>query len=75
MSGGPGEKKFDEVWAVDKERIEAFFAEHGGEAEVLSLPERSIGIITVPQTRVIITGENAEELHRLFNLRFLSAGG
>ena len=75
MPNGPEAIKFDEVWAIEKERIEAFFAKHGGEAEVLSLPERSIGIMTVPQTRVIITGENAEEIHRLFNLQFLSAGG
>lgn len=75
MSDGAKEIKFDEVWAVKKELIDEFFAEHGGEAEVLSLPERSIGMMTVPQTRVMISGENAEEIHRLFLLKFLSAGG
>ncbi len=69
------EIKYDEVWAVDAERIKTFFREHGGEAEVLSLPERKIGLLTVPQTRVIITGEDAEEIHRQFILTFLSAGG
>ena len=66
---------FDEVWAVDKDRIDAFFTEHGGEVKVLSLPERKIGLLSVPQTRVIITGEDAEEIHRQFILTFLSAGG
>lgn len=75
MRDGSREIKFDEVWAVDKERIDAFFAEHGGDAEVISLPERSIGMMTVPQTRVMICGQNAEEIHRLFILAFLSAGG
>lgn len=71
MSG----KMFDEVWAVDARRIEAFFREYGGEAEVLPLPERKIGTIPVPQTRVIITGEDAEEVYRKFFLHFISAGG
>ncbi len=75
MLNGTKDAKYDEVWAVDKERIDAFFAEHGGEAEVISLPERSIGMMTVPQTRVMIYGQNAEEIHRLFILAFLSAGG
>lgn len=75
MRYGSEEVKYDEVWAVDKDRIDAFFAEHGGEAEVISLPERSIGMMTVPQTRVMIYGKNAEEVHRMFILTFLSAGG
>ena len=75
MLNGSKEIKFDELWAVDAERIRSFFREHGGEAEVLSLPERKIGLLTVPQTRVMIFGNDAEEIHRQFILTFLSAGG
>ena len=65
----------DEVWAVDAERIEAFFSEHPGDVTVIALPERKVGSMTVPQTRVIIRGENADELYRRFCLSFITAGG
>ena len=66
---------YDEVWAVDSARIEAFFSKHPGDVTVISLPERTLGSMTVPQTRVIIKGENADELYRRFYLSFMTAGG
>ena len=72
---GKNQVRFDEVWAVEAERIEAFFRDTGGTAEVIPMPERMIGNFIFPQTRVVITGDDAEEIHRQFILRFASAGG
>lgn len=66
---------YDEVWAIESERIESFFSNNGGEAEIIRLPKRKIGNMSVPQTRVIISGDNAEEVHRRFVLQFAAAGG
>ena len=67
--------RYDEIWAIESERIESFFSSIGGEAEVIPMPERRIGSMTMPQTRVIIYGKDAEETHRKFVLQFVSAGG
>jgi hypothetical protein len=67
--------KYDEVWAVDAKRIEAFFEENPGDAAVIPLPDRTLGSMTMPQTRIIISGENADELYRRFYLSFMTAGG
>lgn len=37
--------------------------------------DRTLGSMTMPQTRIIISGENADELYRRFCLRFMTAGG
>lgn len=66
---------YDEVWAVDADRIEAFFREHPGDVTVIPLPDRRLGSMVMPQTRIIITGENADELYRRFYLSFMTAGG
>jgi len=66
---------YDEVWAVDAERIRAFFRENSGDVTVIPLPDRTLGSMTVPQTRIIISGENADELYRRFYLSFMTAGG
>ncbi|MBR3330900.1 MAG: hypothetical protein IKG25_06725 [Mogibacterium sp.] len=66
---------YDEVWAVDAERVKAFFRENPGEVRVISLPDRKLGSMTMPQTRIIISGENADELYHSFYLSFMTAGG
>lgn len=66
--------KYDEVWAIDAKRIEAFFGENS-EVTVIPLPERTLGSMTMPQTRIIIDGDDADELYRRFYLSFMTAGG
>lgn len=67
---------YDEVWAVDSKRIKAFFRDHpGDDVTIIPLPDRTLGSMTMPQTRIIITGENADELYRRFYLSFMTAGG
>ena len=66
---------YDEVWAVDAERVKAFFRENPGEVRTISLPDRKLGSMTMPQTRIIISGENADELYHRFYLSFMTAGG
>lgn len=66
---------YDEVWAVDADRIKAFFREHPGDVTVIPLPDRRLGSMVMPQTRIIITGEKADELYRRFYLSFMTAGG
>lgn len=74
-----GSKKYDEVWAVEAERARSFFDEsrsgHTCDAAVIPMAARSIGPISVPQTRIIISGEGADELYRKFCLKFMTAGG
>ncbi|MCR5090469.1 MAG: DUF1952 domain-containing protein [Oscillospiraceae bacterium] len=66
---------YDEIWAVPFNRIEDYFRETGADVRIVSLPDRRIGSFSFPQTRIIITGENADEVYRQFRIRFLSAGG
>lgn len=66
---------YDEVWAVDAKRIEAFFSDHPDDVTVIPLPERKLGSMTMPQTRIIITGDDADELYHRFKLSFMTAGG
>ena len=72
-------KRYDEVWAVEAERVRAFFDEacsgHICDADVIPMPARSIGPMSVPQTRIIISGDGADELYRRFCLKFMTAGG
>ena len=66
---------YDEVWAVDAVRIRTFFKGHNDDVTVIPLPDKTVGPMTIPQTRIIITGVNAEELYRRFYLSFMTAGG
>lgn len=66
---------YDEVWAVDANRVKAFFKDNSDAVTIIPLPERALGSMTVPQTRIIITGENADELYHRFYLSFITAGG
>ena len=72
-------KKYDEVWALETERVKAFFDESRSgnkcHAAVMPMPARNIGPMSVPQTRIIISGEGADELYRRFCLKFMTAGG
>jgi len=73
--GGSSYMTYDEVWAVDAARIRTFFNGHNDDVTVIPLPDKTVGPMTIPQTRIIITGENAEELYRRFYLSFMTAGG
>ena len=70
---------YDEIWAVDVKRIRKYFQDTGQilgrDVEVYELPERPVGRYQFPQTRVVISGENADERHRKFVLNFISIGG
>lgn len=66
---------YDEVWAVDSERVKKFFKDHPDEVTVEKLPDRSLGSMTMPQTRLMIRGDNEDELYRRFYLSFITAGG
>lgn len=80
---------FDEIWGIAFFRVSAFFVsqndvEKNGHCsfifkntgiELEPLPDRLLGSIRVSQTRVIIHGPEAEEIHHRFYLQFLSAGG
>lgn len=72
-------KKYDEVWALEAERVKAFFdesrSEHKCDVTVIPMPNRSIGPVSMPQTRIIMSGEGADELYRRFCLKFMTAGG
>ncbi len=52
-----------------------FFKELGGDVTIISLPDKKMGALTLPQTRIIIKGNDAEELYRQFFTRFMRAGG
>ena len=81
--------KHDEIWAVSYERICEFFERVSGiqsiscgkysgdgvQIVVSRLPERALGSLRFPQTRVIIDGSGSEDLYKIFQLHFLSAGG
>ena len=66
---------YDEVWAVDADRVKEFFSGKPGDVRVITLPDRRLGSMTMPQTRIIISGENADELYHHFYLSFMTAGG
>lgn len=80
---------FDEIWGIAFSRVSAFFASQndvektGSNSfkfnntciELKALPDKSLGSMRVSQTRVIIRGLEAEEIHHRFYLQFLSAGG
>ena len=80
----------EEVWAIDENRISAFFREQPGAVPVSSgfafsgcriaitpLESRRMAGLGLPQTRVVFEGEAAavSAVYKLFLLRFLSAGG
>ncbi|MBQ3290764.1 MAG: hypothetical protein IJH43_00130 [Mogibacterium sp.] len=68
-------KVYDEVWAVEANRVVQFFKEHRGDVTIITLPDKTVGSMTMPQTQVIIQGENADELYWQFRMHFMTAGG
>lgn len=81
---------YDEIWGIAFPRVSGYFSEqsdvkkendclfHYKEAriELEALPDKHMGSMRIPHTRVLISGEeDADALHRRFYLRFLSAGG
>ena len=69
--------RYDEVWSVSARRITEYFNRvgcAGCEITVSPLPDRQLGKLNFPQTRVIIEGENAEILHSAFSVNFLCGG-
>ncbi len=81
--------KHDEIWAVSYERICEFFesapgiqpirrGEYSGDGiqiTISRLPEKALGSLRFPQTRICLDGSGSEKLYGVFRLRFLSAGG
>lgn len=65
----------DEIWAVDANRVKAFFRDNSDDVTIIPLPEKRLRSMVLPQTRIIITGENADELYRRFYIAFVTAGG
>ncbi|MBE6016524.1 MAG: hypothetical protein E7233_02790 [Lachnospiraceae bacterium] len=68
-------KEYDEVWAIKSDEVRDFFKDHPGNVSVIPLPDRKLGAVALPQTRIIIGGEDSEQLYHEFFLHFLKAGG
>ena len=66
---------YDEIWAVDANRIRAFFKDNSDDVTIIPLPDRRLRSMVLPQTRIIITGDHADELYHRFYLAFMTAGG
>ena len=47
----------------------------GDGVTVIAMPERQLSSMSIPQTRIIIEGEDADELYHRFYLSFMTAGG
>lgn len=77
---------YDEIWGYPLSQIEEFILSRGGlksgesyqldrcAVNVDPLPDRIVGSLSFPQTRVRIEGEAAEEFYHQFYLHFLSGG-
>ena len=79
---------YDEIWGIAFPRVSEFFSLQAerenecsfryGEAVIVlePLPDKHLGSMVIAQTRVRITGDaDADDIHRRFYMRFLSAGG
>ena len=80
-----------EIWSIPEERIRAFFSgqddvieagENGfscGLCHILitPLPQRCVGGLSFPQTKVVFRGPEPDitDIHQRFILQFISAGG
>ena len=82
--------KYDEIWGIAYPRVSEFFSAQSdveiisdgafryGDAavELEALPDKHMGSMIIARTRVRIEGgADADEIHRRFYMRFLSAGG
>ena len=80
------EYTYDEIWGYEYERIREYLlsqsAAADGDTYVLdsctvvldAMPDREVGGMAFPQTRVRIKGSGADEFHHRFKLRFLKGG-
>ena len=81
---------YDEVWGIDYSRVRDFFDAQtdvvgtseggycfgGAEITVTRLPDKAMGSLHFARTKVTICGKaDADEIHKRFFMRFLSAGG
>ncbi len=68
--------KYDEVWSYPVDRIKEFFdtIESNCNIEMEALEERRVGPLSFPQTRIVIEGDDAEDVYHLFYLHFISGG-
>ena len=78
--------KYDEIWGYEYEQIREYLTDQGAASEgdtyeldsctvVLdALPDRQIGELAFPQTRVRIKGSGADAFYHRFKLRFLKGG-
>lgn len=82
--------RYDEIWGVSYRRIWEYFAALDGVTQtgegdfllngvsitLVKLADKRLGSLTIPQTRVVLLGDEAvKEIYHSFFLRFLSAGG
>ena len=83
-------KHYCETWAIAYDRIYSFFRQMEDiqyieksfcfskcKIQLTALAPRNLGPVSVPQTRVEISGpeREAQEIHHRFVMQFLSAGG
>lgn len=81
---------YNENWGIAFPRVSEFFSQQSdvlaenacvfrykdARIELEELPEKRMGSLRLARTRVTISGgTDADEIHRRFYLRFLSAGG
>ena len=82
--------EYNETWGIEYSRVTAFFDAQTdvlptaegryryGDAEIVltRLPDKQMGSLHFARTELTIRGEtDADDIHRRFFLRFLSAGG
>lgn len=77
---------YSEIWAYSYEKIRAYILELGAKEfgcefilpdcriVIECLPDRMISGLIFPQTRVQISGSEADRIHHQFKLHFLSGG-
>lgn len=68
-------KEYDEVWALKTDEVREFFKDLPCNVSIIPLPDRKLGAVALPQTRIIISGDDAEQVYQKFFLHFLKAGG
>lgn len=77
----------DERWSYTYEQIHEYLLECGAiqngalyslvdcTVQLEALPDRPFGLLSFPQTRILIQGPGADNFYHGFRLRFLTGGG
>ncbi len=68
-------KEYNEVWSLEAGQVEEYFSLHPADVRIIPLPDKKIGPVFLPQTRIILKGDNAVQVYHQFLLRFLKGGG